>query len=110
MSAFRYAAFSGWNWTVVHGHSSVWFVFAGMNTVIALGCRPKKNASKKEKDLHLGSASVKKGFKPDFRLELVVCYLYSCLIIYLTLAQICQRFVYLCLFYISEHGIKACLF
>lgn len=49
MSAFRYAAFSGWNWTVVHGHSSVWFVFAGMNTVIALGCRPKKKCFQKRK-------------------------------------------------------------
>lgn len=42
MSAFMYATFSGLNWTMVCEHWSVWFVCAGVNTIIALGCGPEK--------------------------------------------------------------------
>lgn len=52
LSAFIYATFSGLNWTMVCEHWSMWFVCAGVNTIIALGCGPEKrknNASQKEK-------------------------------------------------------------
>lgn len=42
MSAFTYRAFSGLNYTVVGEQPSMWFVCAGVNTVIALGCGPEQ--------------------------------------------------------------------
>lgn len=49
MSALRHAVFSGFNFTLVCELSSMWFVCAGVNTVIAFGSRtiPQFNISGK---------------------------------------------------------------